>query len=342
MENNVDGFDQRSQMIKELLQGLEFAKQLQNHIINKPYSSSDDNQAFNYSFIMEKMLSTFDKTITLAKQISPSNPNNQTHLELSQSLDVNSPRSENSRPNVRATKRRKLMTKWTKTVNVGPDKLGSGLEGPFADGFSWRKYGQKQILGAKFPRGYYRCTHRHSKGCTATKQVQRSDEDSSIYQVMYTGEHTCYTGPDLQSGQLSSDSAHNSKTEPQEPTSPQQPHQTVQEVYLGLGPEDELKIETEESINKAQMFRCFSFKSGFLEVGPFDILGCSTDFESPTTSGSNYFSGNIGSSVGLNVQISESDINDLISGQNSVTSSPTVGDFEFPLDQWLDIDPKFF
>lgn len=30
-----------------------------------------------------------------------------------------------------------------------------GLEGPLDDGFSWRKYGQKDILGAKHPRYLY-------------------------------------------------------------------------------------------------------------------------------------------------------------------------------------------
>jgi len=29
---------------------------------------------------------------------------------------------------------------------------GTGLEGPLDDGHSWRKYGQKDILGANFPR----------------------------------------------------------------------------------------------------------------------------------------------------------------------------------------------
>jgi len=28
----------------------------------------------------------------------------------------------------------------------------SGLEGPQEDGYNWRKYGQKDILGAKYPR----------------------------------------------------------------------------------------------------------------------------------------------------------------------------------------------
>jgi len=32
------------------------------------------------------------------------------------------------------------------------DCSGTGLEGPLDDGYSWRKYGQKDILGANFPR----------------------------------------------------------------------------------------------------------------------------------------------------------------------------------------------
>ncbi|KAL5231079.1 hypothetical protein ABZP36_029855 [Zizania latifolia] len=66
-----------------------------------------------------------------------------------------------------------------------------GAEGPVDDGHSWRKYGQKDILGAKHPRGYYRCTHRNSQGCSATKQVQRRDDDTSVFDVVYHGEHTC-------------------------------------------------------------------------------------------------------------------------------------------------------
>ncbi|XP_047339098.1 transcription factor WRKY19-like [Impatiens glandulifera] len=66
-------------------------------------------------------------------------------------------------------------------------KSGTEVE----DGFNWRKYGQKHILGAKFPRAYYRCTHRHGQGCLATKQVQRSDEDPSILDTSYKGRHTC-------------------------------------------------------------------------------------------------------------------------------------------------------
>lgn len=40
-------------------------------------------------------------------------------------------------------------------------------------------------------RAYYRCTHRHTQGCLATKQVQRSDDDPSASNVVYKGKHSC-------------------------------------------------------------------------------------------------------------------------------------------------------
>ncbi|KAK7302441.1 hypothetical protein RJT34_13331 [Clitoria ternatea] len=46
------------------------------------------------------------------------------------------------------TKKRKIMTKWMDQIRVSFD---SGLEGAHEDGYNWRKYGQKDILGAKYP-----------------------------------------------------------------------------------------------------------------------------------------------------------------------------------------------
>uniref|UniRef100_A0ACD5YG19 Uncharacterized protein n=1 Tax=Avena sativa TaxID=4498 RepID=A0ACD5YG19_AVESA len=47
------------------------------------------------------------------------------------------------------------------------------------------------ILILQYCRGYYRCTYQKSQGCAATKQVQRADEDPSLYDVIYNAEHTC-------------------------------------------------------------------------------------------------------------------------------------------------------
>ncbi|XP_073025078.1 probable WRKY transcription factor 30 isoform X3 [Primulina eburnea] len=44
-------------------------------------------------------------------------------------------------------------------------------------------------------REYYRCTH--GKGCLARKQVQRSDEDPTVYEVAYKGHHTCHNNPPI-------------------------------------------------------------------------------------------------------------------------------------------------
>lgn len=62
---------------------------------------------------------------------------------------------------------------------------------PFEDGYVWRKYGQKEIFGAQQPRCYFRCTHKTSQGCLATKHVQRSETDPSVYLITYNGQHTC-------------------------------------------------------------------------------------------------------------------------------------------------------
>ncbi|KAJ1289327.1 hypothetical protein BS78_02G155800 [Paspalum vaginatum] len=89
----------------------------------------------------------------------------------------------------KSTKKRKGLEARRHQVRVSSP--GAGSDNPVDDGHSWRKYGQKEILGAKHPRGYYRCTHRHSQGCPATKQVQRSDEDAALFDVIYHGDHTC-------------------------------------------------------------------------------------------------------------------------------------------------------
>ncbi|EER96589.1 hypothetical protein SORBI_3002G174200 [Sorghum bicolor] len=96
-------------------------------------------------------------------------------------------RKRSAVPFVKGTKKRKTMDKKRHEVRVS----SAAGDHPADDGHSWRKYGQKDILGAKHPRGYYRCTHRHSQGCAATKQVQRTDEDPTSFDVVYLGDHTC-------------------------------------------------------------------------------------------------------------------------------------------------------
>lgn len=64
------------------------------------------------------------------------------------------------------------------------------------DGYIWRKYGQKEILNSSHPRLYFRCSYKHDSGCPATRQVQHSDHDPSLYVITYFGHHTCCVGGD--------------------------------------------------------------------------------------------------------------------------------------------------
>ncbi|KAK4836892.1 hypothetical protein QYF36_001107 [Acer negundo] len=65
--------------------------------------------------------------------------------------------------------------------HVTADNLSTDL-------WAWRKYGQKPIKGSPYPRNYYRCSS--SKGCSARKQVERSNTEPNIFVVSYTGDHT--------------------------------------------------------------------------------------------------------------------------------------------------------
>ncbi|KAK1667518.1 hypothetical protein QYE76_055677 [Lolium multiflorum] len=65
--------------------------------------------------------------------------------------------------------------------------------GTTADGFMWRKYGQKDINGSNHPRFYYRCAY-SAEGCGATRRVQQSHEDPAAFVIAYYGDHTCGGG----------------------------------------------------------------------------------------------------------------------------------------------------
>jgi len=56
------------------------------------------------------------------------------------------------------------------------------------DGYNWRKYGEKQVKGSKFPRSYYKCSH---QGCPMKKIVERDPISGIISQsVIKGGDHT--------------------------------------------------------------------------------------------------------------------------------------------------------
>ncbi|WVZ64604.1 hypothetical protein U9M48_014099 [Paspalum notatum var. saurae] len=132
-------------------------------------------------------------------------------------------------PFFKSTKKRKGLEARRHQVRVSS---AAGGDNPAAvdDGHSWRKYGQKEILGAKHPRGYYRCTHRHSQGCPATKQVQRSDDDPALFDVIYHGDHTCVDNK-ARAGRPAGDAA---AAPPPEPEHNPEAHTILQSLTAGL------------------------------------------------------------------------------------------------------------
>ncbi|XP_071734363.1 WRKY DNA-binding transcription factor 70-like [Rutidosis leptorrhynchoides] len=74
-----------------------------------------------------------------------------------------------------------------KTMEYSRVKINDTSE----DAYQWRKYGQKDIQNSKFPRCYYRCTHKDDHGCMATKHVQQLEEESNKFRITYFGHHTC-------------------------------------------------------------------------------------------------------------------------------------------------------
>lgn len=57
-------------------------------------------------------------------------------------------------------------------------------KGPY-DGYSWQKYGQKNVKSNRFVRSYYRCSR---PDCQVKKQVERS-RDGVITDTVIFGDH---------------------------------------------------------------------------------------------------------------------------------------------------------
>ncbi|KAK8266779.1 hypothetical protein V6Z12_D12G269100 [Gossypium hirsutum] len=174
---------------------MELAKQLRVHLDTASSAESMD-------LLVQKILSSYEKALLIlqfSRPMSMGQPQQNvgaTSGVPESPLSINgSPRSDDLDKDNQDTrdvsKKRKMLPRWTDHVRVTSENL---LEGTHDDGYSWRKYGQKDILGAKYPRSYYRCTYRHTQDCWATKQVQKSDEDPTIFEITYRGTHTCVHG----------------------------------------------------------------------------------------------------------------------------------------------------
>ncbi|VAH18428.1 unnamed protein product [Triticum turgidum subsp. durum] len=101
--------------------------------------------------------------------------------------------SSRSPPAVQPRQGRRRRESGKREMVLVPAQRTGNTELPPDDGYTWRKYGQKDILGSRYPRSYYRCTHKNYYGCDAKKKVQRLDDDTFMYEVTYCGDHSCLT-----------------------------------------------------------------------------------------------------------------------------------------------------
>ncbi|KAL2339653.1 hypothetical protein Fmac_007593 [Flemingia macrophylla] len=343
----MDNMGEPNSIIHELLQGLELARQLQVYL-RMPSSSHETRD-----LLIQKIISTFEKALQMANWKPAGDSSQQppgVPIRMSDSPLSTSPRSEDSDKDFKdqdqnAFKKRNSLPRWTAQIRVTP---GMGVEGPLDDGYSWRKYGQKDILGARYPRGYYRCTHRNVQGCMATKQVQRSDEDPTIFEITYRGKHTCTMANNVGSSSVPLEnqepSLNNANPQQQQQNILQSLEQQPNELLLSL--RRGLKVQTENLDSSDQSFR-FPVSTNIKtesQVLPSPVLEnnyaenfTSPSYMSPAASGISHFSvspSGVNSYEGNpNLASSGSQINDMIAATTSAPSSSTVS-LDFPFDQF--------
>ncbi|GAV56913.1 WRKY domain-containing protein [Cephalotus follicularis] len=360
MEKAMD--TERIPLINELNQGKELTEQLRKHL--NSFSANETRQ-----FLVEKILGSYEKALSLLNGSAfvvdhELKPTIISSLESPNSFADCSPRSEEDwvqeskdhNCHKEHYKKRKTMPRWTEQVRVC---TGSGPEGPLNDGYCWRKYGQKDILGSKFPRGYYRCTHRHTQDCLATKQVQRSDEDPTIFEVTYRGRHTCIQAPNLSAvaSMINVGSEENKDQHQQQQQCREETPEKTQDSIFNFGTDFTIKSEdlgTGDDIFPSFMFPSAPNESENAEESVMEksFMGdfCPS-FISPTISESNYFSVSPchmnSFELGNNEHTLQSDHTQIISTSTSITSTP-IGDFDFSLIK-VDFEtnfpfdvPKFF
>lgn len=208
----------------------------------------------------------------------------------------------------------------------------------------------------------------------ATKQVQKSDNDPTIFEITYRGRHTCAQAsnlipappppppPQLDQNPEPITSLSTLIHDHHQPPQNHQP-QHSQEVILSF--KTGLKVITEDldtreqqSISPPTSFYFPSTSNNEAESYSFaqyyNMLGnnfvgniSSPSFVSPATSASNYnlslspYSNmsSFGGNLTRNMQASDSELTDIISAPTSATNSPTVG-VNFPLGQ-LEFNSNF-
>ncbi|KAE8709786.1 Detected protein of confused Function [Hibiscus syriacus] len=163
----------KKRVIEELVNGKDCATQLQILLHN----SSEKSGRLSAQELVHQIFTSFDHSISLLTGAES--------VEVAQNQAISYYDSPCCKKRPVSTEKRgcykRRKAEQTRTV----------VSATVEDDHAWRKYGQKHILNSEHPRGYFRCTRKYDQGCKATKQVQRMDDGSQMYQITYIGNHTC-------------------------------------------------------------------------------------------------------------------------------------------------------
>ncbi|XP_015897288.3 WRKY DNA-binding transcription factor 70 [Ziziphus jujuba] len=177
----------------ELIEGRDFANRLLSVLASSDGSKSAED-------LLVKIVKSFSNTLSL---LNVKECDNNSDSVISQIRAAYLPRldARKSQDHSRESFRRSPTTPRTKKLDrrVCYDRRRTSTSRSWKrdtpalinDGQAWRKYGQKKILNAKYPRHYFRCTYKHDQGCKATKQIQRIQVNPPMYRTTYFGHHTC-------------------------------------------------------------------------------------------------------------------------------------------------------
>ncbi|XP_016453843.1 putative WRKY transcription factor 53 isoform X2 [Nicotiana tabacum] len=309
-------------LINELTQGMEHTKKLKAYF-NSVTSTSEATP----QLLLQKILSSYEQSLLLLKW---SGSAVQSPQPLPPTSDDMNKRCFNDQSELIDISKRSKKSQPTRTGQVRFITKG-GSEGSLDDGYNWRKYGQRCILGAKFPRSYYRCKYWILQGCLANKQVQRSDDNPSAFEITYKGFHTCH--------QVTNSALRPTSVEKQV----YHPTKQSNEVLMNL----RVNTNNLDDNRTSRAFTIFglSEKSKFSDSHDDNLIGgYSPSFVSPTTTESTYFpvscqmtgfgivhnlqhSESYLSDIGIvqNLHHSDSDRTDIFSTNTSTTSSSTRG-----------------
>ncbi|KAJ4796000.1 WRKY DNA-binding protein 67 [Rhynchospora pubera] len=159
--------EELGEVMNNLQRGLNSASSLEVLIQNRSGS--------NAQILIEDIKSCFSRAMTTLNSSNLANDFlNQLQLPYanSQNISIHS-NPVRSRPRVEANSQEKIF-----------------LDNP-DDCYAWSLYGQKEIRNSKYPRFYYVCAHKEDLDCHATKTVLPLEGDSAIYEIIYSGQHTC-------------------------------------------------------------------------------------------------------------------------------------------------------